>query len=98
MTKFIASFADAVTYLDPETGFTFAQTTALYALGKSLTFRIAVPNPATSGTPYDAVVQVIAPIDVGWAGLSWGGGMTYAPLSVAWANGNSVVVSSRYAT
>lgn len=89
---------DAATYFDPETGFTFSQTTALYALGKSLTFRIAVPSPVSSGASYDAVLQVIAPIDVGWAGLSWGGGMTYAPLSLGWSNGNSVVLSSRYAT
>jgi len=88
----------ASVYHDTETGFTFSQYSVPYTLQESITFRIAVPSPVTAGQPYDTVLQVVAPLDVGWTGLSWGGQMTYSPLSVSWANGNSVVVSSRYTT
>lgn len=67
-------------------------------IGKYITYRIATPSNVAAGTPYDAVVQVAAPVDVGWTGLAWGGYMTYSPLTVAWQNGNSATVSSRYAT
>ncbi|KAB5559525.1 hypothetical protein GE09DRAFT_1113264 [Coniochaeta sp. 2T2.1] len=95
-----ASQANAVTvYNDPETGFTFAQYQATYSLsGKYITVRIAVPSDAQTGSPYDSVVQIVAPSEVGWVGLAWGGSMTYNPLGVSWANGGSAVVSSRYAT
>jgi len=57
-----------------------------------------VPSDAQQNTKYDAVIQIVAPSDVGWLGLAWGGTMTYNPLTVSWANGNTPVVSSRYAT
>lgn len=85
-------------YQDSETGFTFSQYDAQYALNKYLTFRIAVPTGVAAGSAFDTVIQVVAPIDVGWAGLSWGGKMTYSPLAVAWANGNSALVSARWTT
>jgi hypothetical protein len=86
-------------YNDPETGFTFSQYQATYSLsGKSITVRVAVPSDAQPNTPYDAVVQIVAPSEVGWMGLAWGGSMTYNPLTVSWMNGNSPVISSRYAT
>ncbi|RKU47033.1 hypothetical protein DL546_008568 [Coniochaeta pulveracea] len=89
----------ATVYNDAETGFTFSQYQASYSLsGKYLTFRIAVPSDAQNGAAYDTVIQVVAPNDVGWLGLAWGGSMTYDPLTVSWSNGGSVVVSSRYAT
>ncbi|CZR65167.1 related to cellobiose dehydrogenase [Phialocephala subalpina] len=83
---------------DAETGFTFSSYSVAYNLNSAITFRIAVPSPVTSNTPYDAVLQVVAPIDVGWTALAWGGQMLYNPLGVSWANGNNVVVSSRYTT
>lgn len=86
-------------YNDPETGFTFAQYQATYSLGgKYITFRIAVPGDAIQGTAYDTVLQVVAPNDVGWVGLAWGGSMTYNPLTVSWSNNGNAVLSSRYAT
>lgn len=86
-------------YHDAETGFTFSQYNAAYSIGHSLAIRIAVPSPVTSGSAYDAVLQVVAPKDVaGWTGLAWGGQMLYNPLTVFWVNGNTPVVSSRYAT
>jgi hypothetical protein len=60
------------------------------------TFRIAIPDG--SSPPFDTLLQIIAPVDIGWAGFSWGGGMTLNPLTVAWPNGNNATVSSRWAT
>ncbi|KAM7197786.1 hypothetical protein V8F20_006459 [Naviculisporaceae sp. PSN 640] len=59
-------------------------------------FRIAIPDVTT--TPFDTLLQIIAPVSLGWAGFSWGGGMTNNPLTVAWPNGNTgkVTVSSRW--
>ncbi|KAE8447235.1 hypothetical protein EG329_010929 [Mollisiaceae sp. DMI_Dod_QoI] len=85
-------------YHDAETGFTFSSYNVMYNLQSAITFRIAVPSPVTSNTPFDAVIQVVAPIDVGWTGLAWGGQMLYNPLTVSWASGSNVVVSSRFAT
>jgi len=62
-----------------------------------MSFRVAVPSSATNYYPYDAVVQIIAPINVGWAALAWGGRMINNPLTVAWWSGTSAVVSSRSA-
>lgn len=90
--------ADSSVYHDAETGFTFSQYNAQYAIGRTIAFRIALPSPIPANSAYDAVIQVVAPVDVGWTGLAWGGTMVYNPLSVSWANGNSAVVSSRYAT
>ena len=65
---------------------------------KSISFRIAVPSPIPVNSAYDVVIQVVAPVDVGWTGLAWGGGMLQDPLAVSWQSGATVVVSSRYAT
>lgn len=62
-----------------------------------LTFRIAIPDVASA--PFDILLQVVAPVaTAGWAGLAWGGKMANNPLTVGWANGNGIVVSSRWAT
>jgi Cytochrome domain of cellobiose dehydrogenase len=89
--------ADSKVVKDAETGFTFAQYAASYIIGSSILYRIALPQPVNS-TNYDIVLQIVAPKDVGWAGIAWGGEMVLCPLTVAWANGNNVVLSSRYAT
>ncbi|KAL0933602.1 carbohydrate-binding cytochrome b562-like protein [Colletotrichum truncatum] len=62
-----------------------------------ITYGFAIPEGATSGSSYDAIVQITAPISVGWAGLAWGGSMTYNPLTIVWVNGEQVTVSSRIA-
>ncbi|ORY10677.1 hypothetical protein BCR34DRAFT_485303, partial [Clohesyomyces aquaticus] len=87
----------AVAIYDSETGFTFSQFSAAYSLSASITYRIAVPSSATSNSPFDIVLQVIAPKAVGWVGLAWGGNMVKNPLTVTWANGNTPVISSRWA-
>lgn len=85
----------AATYRDPETGFIFSEWSAQYQLNASpLFFRIAQPSGASAG--FEVVLQIVAPINVQWAAVSWGGSMTNSPLSVIWPNGNNVTVSSRY--
>ncbi|KAH9890804.1 hypothetical protein F4778DRAFT_773068 [Xylariomycetidae sp. FL2044] len=84
---------------DAETGFTFSEYAASYAIGSnSITFRVAVPTSVPEGEPYDVVFQIIAPVAVGWTGLAWGGSMTNCPLTIGWANGQSALVSARRAS
>lgn len=92
--------ADAAVYMDRETGFTFSQYMARYTTNNNvgIAFGVATPSGVTTRQSYDAVIQIIAPVDVGWTALAWGGRMTGCPLTVAWMNGNNVVISSRFAT
>lgn len=92
-----AAAAVGAVYNDPDTGFRFSDYNIDYKIGKSISVRIAVPSPAPSGA-YDAVIQLVVPKEMGWAGIAWGGGMVQNPLAVAWPNGNSAVVSARWAT
>ncbi|KAF2111839.1 hypothetical protein BDV96DRAFT_498852 [Lophiotrema nucula] len=85
-------------YKDSQTGYTFVSYDVSYKIGKTMTYRIAVPASASSSAGYDAVVQIVAPNEVGWAGLAWAGTMLYSPLTVAWKSGNTAVVSGRWAT
>lgn len=80
------------TTCDAGTGMCFAEAT-----GSGILYRVGLPN--VDAAPFDVLLQVVAPRSVGWAGIAWGGQMTYNPLTVSWANGESdVVVSSRWAT
>ncbi len=56
---------------------------------------ISLPQNVTD--PYDAIVKVVSPVTNTWVGFSWGGTMTWNPLSVAWPNAKTAVVSSRFA-
>ncbi|KAI0880854.1 CBD9-like protein [Annulohypoxylon maeteangense] len=95
----LASETNADVYRDPDTGFSFSQYNAPITTGTSyITFRVAIPSPATSGQPYDVVLQVVAPISAGWVGVAWGGSMTNNPLLIGWANGASSMTSIRRAT
>jgi len=63
----------------------------------SIIYRVAIPDVASA--PFDLFFQLVAPKDkAGWAAVGWGGRMNYNPLTVAWPNGDSVVVSSRWST
>ncbi|KAK1764473.1 CBD9-like protein [Phialemonium atrogriseum] len=91
--------AGTTVYQDSLTGFTFSQSVVSYDLdGHVVTYRLALPTGASSSGNYDIVLQVVAPTIIGWAGLAWNGGMTSNPLTVAWKNGNSVTISSRWAS
>ncbi|RKU41441.1 hypothetical protein DL546_001394 [Coniochaeta pulveracea] len=80
-------------YCDTTTTICYSQFTTT----NNIAFRIAIPDTATSA-PFDVLVQIVAPKSVGWAGIAWGGQMTYNPLTVAWPNGAAATVSSRRAT
>ncbi|KAM7213232.1 cellobiose dehydrogenase [Rhypophila decipiens] len=76
-----------------------AATTVCYSEYTSpggVSYRIAIPDTAKAGD-FDVLLQIVAPQSVGWAGLAWGGVMVNNPLAVAWANGQSSVVTSRSA-
>ena len=66
-----------------------------FTTSADITYRIAIPADASPG--FDVAFQIVAPAATGWAGIGWGGGMLNNPLVVAWANGESVVASSRTA-
>lgn len=61
-----------------------------------VTFRLAIPADAAEG--FRAALQIVAPVEVGWAGFSYGGNMIEVPLALAWQNGEQVIASSRIAT
>lgn len=69
-----------------------------YTLTSNIAFRVAVPSGASYGSSYDVVLQAVVPNQVGWAGIAMGGSMTYNPLLVGWANGQSTQSSTRWAT
>jgi hypothetical protein len=60
-----------------------------------ITFGVALPTNVTD--PYDAIISITAPVSVYWTGFAWGGTMVFNPLTAAWANGKTSVVSSRFA-
>lgn len=64
---------------------------------ESIAYRVAIPDTAVAGS-FDVLLQIEAPTTVGWAGLAWGGVMVNNPLTIAWANEDGAVVSSRSAT
>ncbi|CAK7234219.1 hypothetical protein SCUCBS95973_008862 [Sporothrix curviconia] len=91
--------ADTSVYHDMETGFTFTQYFGRYSLNNAgITYRIAVPSGVAANTNFDVVLQIVAPNEVGWAGLAWGGGMTGNPLAAAWGWSSGAIISSRWAT
>ncbi|CAK7199647.1 hypothetical protein SEUCBS139899_002330 [Sporothrix eucalyptigena] len=94
-----ASNGDTSVYHDMETGFTFTQYFGKYSLNNGgITYRVAVPSGVAANSNFDIVLQVVAPKDVGWAGLAWGGGMTQNPLAAVWGSYNGGIISSRWAT
>ena len=68
---------------------------AYYTNDVDITFGVAIP--VAPKVPFDVIVQITAPKKVGWAGLAWGGTMTYNPLAVVWPNGTAAAISSRIA-
>lgn len=66
-----------------------------YTNDEGLTLRLAIPADPPEG--FRTALQIVAPIETGWVGFSWGGGMTNVPLTMAWRNGDNVTASSRLA-
>ncbi|KAI1298353.1 hypothetical protein F5Y03DRAFT_269846 [Xylaria venustula] len=93
LSTVVSAQADSTPFTDVDTGITFQSATNEVGV----TYRLALPANATADKAYDVILQVVAPITLGWVGWAWGGAMTYDPLTVVWANGNNVVFSSRQA-
>ncbi|KAI9150821.1 putative DUR3-Urea permease [Paramyrothecium foliicola] len=83
---------------------TSAQSTYCDGLGRcfasaagpgGIIFGFAIPETTTA--PFQAIVQVTAPIEVGWAGIAFSSRMTNVPLIVTWPNGDTVKASPRVA-
>jgi hypothetical protein len=87
-----AGAVPAAKYCDPETTICYSE----WLSPEKIAFRIAIPDTAAAGN-FDVLLQIAAPKTVGWAGIAWGGVMVNNPLTVAWANGDKTVVSSRSA-
>ncbi|TLD18532.1 hypothetical protein PspLS_10256 [Pyricularia sp. CBS 133598] len=79
---------------EPSGSIPFAQFTT--PASTNIDFRFAVPSTASANAPFDIFLQVTAPKAQGWAGIAWGGSMTYNPLLVAWPYQDGVVASSRF--
>jgi Cytochrome domain of cellobiose dehydrogenase len=74
---------------------------ASYTSERGVAYRVALPNVTDEMVPTDAILQIVAPISVGWSGFTWGGNMLGNPLSVGWSSGSGAgkaLISSRWAT
>lgn len=93
------AIAAASVFRDPDTGLTFASEFTNYRINQGITYRIATPPDAVRGEPFDMIVQIVAPNDVGWTGMAFSGSMRENPLLIVWRNsaGNGVVASTRWA-
>ncbi|KAI0189903.1 iron reductase domain protein [Astrocystis sublimbata] len=86
----LASTARTSQYCDPVTSVCYEETKA-----GDLYVRMALP--AVEQAPFDVLVQIVAPTaTAGWAAVAWGGKMTKNPITLAWPNGDSTIVSSRW--
>ncbi|KAI0175427.1 hypothetical protein BJ166DRAFT_621748 [Pestalotiopsis sp. NC0098] len=92
LAQYAFAQSDTTAYTDTETGIKFQSYTDT---ATNVSWRVALPE-ATDGS-YDIIVQIEGPASLGWIGWAWGGTMAYNPLTVTWANSNSVVHSSRMA-
>ncbi|KAK6948792.1 hypothetical protein Daesc_010563 [Daldinia eschscholtzii] len=69
---------DTSPFVDADTGITFQS----YTSTDGITYRLALPAEATGDAAYDVILQVVVPVELGWAGWAWGGAMTYNPLTI----------------
>lgn len=58
-----------------------------------IVYRLAIPAGAEEG--FRTALQIVAPVEIGWAGFSYGGSMIEVPLAVTWQNAGEVIASSR---
>jgi len=90
----IAGRSAAAKVCDDKTKICFTE----FVSTNGVSYRVAIPDSAAAGKPYDILVSLTAPKSIGWAGMAWGGSMSNNPLTVGWASGDKAVVSSRRAT
>uniref|UniRef100_UPI0012FE7E2C Cellobiose dehydrogenase n=1 Tax=Phanerodontia chrysosporium TaxID=2822231 RepID=UPI0012FE7E2C len=83
-------------FTDPTTGFQF---TGITDPVHDVTYGFVFPPLATSGAQSTEFIgEVVAPIASKWIGIALGGAHNNDLLLVAWANGNQIVSSTRWAT
>jgi cellobiose dehydrogenase (acceptor) len=94
LTRLLALAQAGSTYVDPDNGITFiGYTDPTYHMTTGFVF------PPSDGDNTDEFIgEIVAPIDVLWAGVSPGGAMLRNLLLVAWANDGEIVRSVRWAT
>ncbi|KAI0202570.1 hypothetical protein F4808DRAFT_420603 [Astrocystis sublimbata] len=85
--------SQSVQYCDTDSEVCYSSSTVGVA---AISYRLAIPNVTAS--PFDLILQIAAPKTVQWAGLALGGRMVNNTIAMAWANGNTTVVSSRWAS
>lgn len=85
-----AALVSAQQFCDPDLSDLCFQSTTTTS---DITYRIAIPPDAAEG--FDTIVQIVAPVEFGWAGIAWSSSMTNGPLTIGWANGEGVVASGR---
>ncbi|GAW15043.1 hypothetical protein ANO14919_044510 [Xylariales sp. No.14919] len=83
----------SVKYCDPESDVCYSSSTV--GIG-AISYRLAIPN--VTATPFDMLLQIVAPKTAQWAGVAFGGRMINNTIAMAWANGNTSVISSRWAS
>jgi len=59
-------------------------------------YNIAIPEVAAA--PFDVYLSIVAPANITYAAVAFGGCMLRSPLLVAWKNNTNVVASPRWAT
>nr|Q01738.1 RecName: Full=Cellobiose dehydrogenase; Short=CDH; AltName: Full=Cellobiose-quinone oxidoreductase; Flags: Precursor [Phanerodontia chrysosporium]AAB61455.1 cellobiose dehydrogenase [Phanerodontia chrysosporium]AAB92262.1 cellobiose dehydrogenase [Phanerodontia chrysosporium]AAC49277.1 cellobiose dehydrogenase [Phanerodontia chrysosporium] len=92
----LAFSQSASQFTDPTTGFQF---TGITDPVHDVTYGFVFPPLATSGAQSTEFIgEVVAPIASKWIGIALGGAMNNDLLLVAWANGNQIVSSTRWAT
>jgi cellobiose dehydrogenase (acceptor) len=85
-----------VSYIDPDNGISF---TGITDPVHGVTYGFVFPPADSTGSlASEFIGEIVAPIATKWAGVSPGGAMLNNLLLVAWANGDSIVRSSRIAT
>ena len=87
-----AAYGAPSLFCDPATDVCYSGSTVGIA---EIAYRVALPVVDTA--PFDMLIQIVAPKSAGWAGIAWGGHMINNTVTLGWANGNSSVVSSRWA-
>ncbi|KAI0406938.1 iron reductase domain protein [Xylaria palmicola] len=90
---FSAPATPSALYCDPGSEVCYSSSTVGIA---AISYRLAIPN--VTATPFDLLLQIVAPRTAQWAGIAFGGHMINNTIAMAWANGNTSVISSRWAT
>ncbi|KAI1181686.1 iron reductase domain protein [Nemania serpens] len=90
---FSAPATPSAMYCDPGSEVCYSSSTVGIA---GISYRLAIPNVTAS--PFDMLLQIVAPKTAQWAGIAFGGRMINNTIAIGWANGNTSVASSRWAS